>query len=451
MATGDVNGDGREDVFLGGATGFSGKLFLQEEHNQFLESSASFGAEYEDIDATFIDVEPDGDLDLYVVSGGSNGKGDLSNYQDRLYLNEGSGVFQRDLSALPQMRSSGACVRPYDMDDDGDLDLFIGGRVSPGNYPEIPRSFLLENKAGTFKDVTDSIAPQLPFIGMVTDAIWEDIDNRGKRELIVVGEWMPITVFQFQGKQLLPLDLPDLHNSEGWWNCIESADFDQDGDMDFLVGNLGLNTNYHISPGQPVCLYAKDFDENGSIDPIMCQFVDNIEYPVASRDNLVRQIAKAKVKFPTYTSYAAANFPKLFSQNELKDAQVLRSHTFANSYLENRGNGQFVLSSLPWQLQIAPIQDILVDDLNRDGIPDALLVGNSYSTEVKIGRYDAFTGATILGGEQGNFNIIRGDQNGFFCHENSRKIEKIRNSGTKPLYLVANNADSLQAYVANRP
>ena len=451
MAVGDVNGDGADDLFLGGATGFSGTLFFQNKQSTFFESPVLFDKEKEDVDATFLDVELDGDLDLYIVSGGSNGLQDSATYQDRLYINDGFGNFQRDLSALPFMPSSGSCVRPYDMDNDGDMDLFVGGRVTPGSYPEIPRSFLLENNSGSFEDVTERLAPKLSLLGMVSDAIWVDLDQEGNKELIVVGEWLPITVFQFQDGQLVKLDLPDLHFSEGWWNCIESADFDLDGDPDFLVGNLGLNSNYNVSRGQPVCLYAKDFDENGSIDPIICQYVDNIEYPIASRDNLVRQIAKIKARFPTYGSYARATFSKVFAQKELKNAQVLRSHTFATSYLENLGNGKFALRPLPWELQIAPIQDILVEDINGDKIPDALLIGNSYSTEVKTGRYDAFTGATLLGTQGGKFKVIQGSQNGFFCDKNSRRIEKIRNSVAKPLYLVANNADSIQTYVAIHP
>ncbi|MEM9718402.1 MAG: FG-GAP-like repeat-containing protein [Bacteroidota bacterium] len=451
LAVGDVNGDGKEDVFLGGSTGFSGTLYLQEEGQTFTKSSSLFDKGQEDVDALFLDVDLDNDLDLYVVSGGSNGSSDYANYQDRLYENDGAGNFHRNLSALPSMPSSGSCVRPYDIDADGDLDVFVGGRVSPGKYPTTPCSYLLENQFGNFKDITDSIAPALSRIGMVTDAVWEDIDDSGKKELVVVGEWMPISVFQFKALQLQPLDLPDLHLSEGWWNCIASSDFDQDGDPDFVIGNLGLNTNYKIYPGKPVCLYASDFDENGSIDPIMCQFIDSVEYPIASRDNLIRQIAKAKAKFTTYSAYARTDFSGLFSRKEGKNVQVLRSYTFSHSYLENHGNGEFTLTPLPQELQIAPIQDILIDDINKDGIQDILMVGNSYATEVKTGRYDAFTGATMLGKKGGDFHLIRGSQNGFFCDKNSRKIEKICIVGSRPLYLVANNADSLQVFGTTYP
>lgn len=448
MAKGDVNGDGYEDVFIGGAAGKSAFLFLQEPNGTFIQSKWSLDEIYEDTNALFFDSDSDGDLDLYVCSGGVVKYGKPTIYQDRLYENDGSGNFVRNQKALPQMHTSTKAIAAADYDQDGDVDLFIGGRVSPGKYPSMPRSYFLENQKGIFRNSPKETVSKLSQIGMVTDALWTDFDNDQDKDLILLGEWMPITIFENQAGKL-DVEPIILNGTNGWWNTLAGGDFDNDGDIDFLGGNLGLNTDYRASMEEPFRLYAKDFDENGSIDPILTQYVEGVEQAVAYRDRLIEQIPMLKRRFTSYKKYAETPFEKLFNVVEMKNAEVLESYLFSSCYIENLGQGQFEIRPLPKELQMAPLKKFLVEDFDLDGNLDALVIGNDYSTDVTIGRYDSFTGVLLLGDGAGSFTVQRGAASGFLASKNAQNMVKVRigiHTDSDEFIWVGNNSDSLQVF-----
>ncbi|MDO6810071.1 VCBS repeat-containing protein [Zobellia galactanivorans] len=415
VAVADIDGDGLEDFFVGGASGQSGKVFHQNEDGTF-RSGMGFEAMFEDMGALFFDANGDGYKDLYVVSGGVVVSADSEIYQDRLYLNDGKGNFKRS-DALPEIRTSGSCVVANDYDKDGDLDLFVGGRVDPGKYPMPAHSYLLENRSGEsgeakFIDVSEQIEGWNE-LTMVTSGLWTDYDNDGWVDLIAVGEFMPIVVFHNEnGKLVLQKETTGLTKTEGWWNGINGGDFDQDGDTDYILGNLGLNSKYTATEEEPLCIYAKDYDKDGRVDPIMCYYIEGENHLAHSRDEIIGQVNAMRSRFKTYRSYAETNFEKSFLPEELEDAYVVKSYNFASSYLENLGGGKFALRPLPLTLQTAPLEGIAVGDFDRDGNEDVLFTGNSYATEAATGRYDAFLGAFFKGDGE-SFESIPLEKSGF--------------------------------------
>jgi len=449
LAVGDIDGDQLEDFFIGGAAGFPGYFFFQQENNSFEKVEFPIDIKYEDNGALFFDADNDGDQDLYVVSGGTFDKDRTPlDFQDRLYINNGSGNLTRSKEALSETSSSGSCVIASDFDKDGDLDLFVGGRISPGKYPYPPKSYLFQNQHGKFIDVTRELLPDGHEIGMVTSALWTDVDNDSWPDLMIVGEWMPITVFHnTEGQSFSRVNDTSLRNSNGWWNSLVSGDFDRDGDLDYIAGNLGLNTNYKASEKRPFGIYAKDFDNNGTVDPIMCQYYGEVNYPVALLDDLLEQISSMNRRFPKYNDYAKANFYQTFTKKEVEGALILESKTFESSYIENLGNSRFTIRPLPLECQTAPIFGMHVQDVNEDGNLDILMVGNSYATHVLIGRYDAFIGAYLMGDGKGNFDVIRGNQSGFFVDTDARALAALNLSDTTQLYIVASNSDSIKVFV----
>lgn len=440
ISVADINGDGLDDAFVGGAAGHSAQLFYQNAGAPFSQQNFAFHPEREDVASLFFDADEDGDLDLYVVSGSVVSAGASDVYQDRLYLQDADG-FHHAAAALPETDASGGCITAHDFDGDGDLDLFIGGRVSPGEYPRIPRSYLLENIDGHFSDVTPET---LRYVGMVSDAIWADANGDTVSDLIIVGEFMPITIFYNKNGALAEPIIID--HSSGWWNDIASGDFDQDGDLDFIVANAGLNMHLQASPAEPVRLYANDFDENGSLDPIMTHYVHGKEYPLVSRDKIVKQIPAIKNRFQDYHSYASATFADLFKGPEKKGMMVLEAEHFATSYLENRGDGAFTLSELPVAVQLSAIQDILITDLNGDDHLDAILVGNDYAPDVSLGRSDAFQGAQLLGRGDGTFLIETGDVSGMQTAGDARSVKEINMADEERVFLVGNNKGPLELF-----
>ncbi|WP_209403137.1 VCBS repeat-containing protein [Pseudozobellia sp. WGM2] len=453
IAKGDVNGDGLEDIYICGAKGQSGELYIQQKGGTFEISNSSFDLEkgYEDTNALFFDADKDEDLDLYVVSGGHEFNLSDSQLQDRIYFNDGRGSFTRNSASLPQMLVNGSCAKASDFDNDGDLDLFVGGRSVPGQYPISPRSYLLENDgSGNFKDVTHSVAENLQSIGMVTDALFTDFDGDEVDDLMVVGEFMTVRSFTNTGGKFIEnTKSSGLQDEFGWWNTIKPGDFDGDGDLDFIVGNFGLNSQLKSSKEEPVELYSKDFDGNGSLDPILTSFIMEESYPVFSKDDLVGQLSGLKNKYVNYSDYANAKISDIFSKDELSGIDILKATNFATSYIENLGKGKFKISALPTLAQFAPVHGILVDDINKDGHLDIILAGNFYGTRVKYGRYDANKGVLLLGNGDGTFKNINTLESGLNIDGEVRDIEKIKLGTSKNLYLFARNNQSLVTYKLN--
>ena len=454
IATGDVNQDGLEDLFIGGAKGSAGKLFIQNKNGSFqLQVQSCFEKDKacEDIGALFFDADGDKDPDLYVVSGGNEFLPDSPELQDRFYLNNGKGVFTKTTDRLPAMLTSGSCVKAGDVDNDGDLDLFIGGRLVPGSYPLAPRSCILENNGrGYFKDVTENYNKSLMNPGMVTDAVWTDFNGDKHLDLIIVGEWMGIRVFQHDGKHLTEISgQAGLKNTEGWWNAIEAADFDLDGDMDYILGNLGLNSQIKASVGEPATIYAKDFDNNGSVDALMCYFIQGKSFPFYAKDDLQDQLPFIKKKYPSYEAYASQTINDIFPAEELKTALALKACVFASCYLENKGNNQFSLSPLPPVAQLSPIYAIQTGDYTGDGNPDMILAGNFFGTRIKFGEYDANKGWLLTGDGKGNFKALSDLQSGFQFRGEVRDIADMGLANGKKILIFALNNDSVKIYQSN--
>jgi enediyne biosynthesis protein E4 len=421
----DVNKDGLEDFFVGGAKGEPGQLFLQNKSNTFsLKPTPAFvkDAASEDVAVTFFDADNDGDKDLYVASGGIEYNENDAAYQDRLYLNDGKGDFIKKANALPSLLASKGCVKAADIDGDGDIDLFVGGRVVPGKYPTAPRSYILLNDGkGTFTDATQKSSPALMQSGMVTDAMWMDMNNDKQPDLIVVGEWMPVKVFINSKGVLADASTTYIHfASTGWWNRISAADMDGDGDPDLVIGNCGTNTQFHASEKEPMNMYYKDFDGNGSVDPIFCYYIGGVSYPAASRDDLTDQLPGLKKKFLEYKAYASATITDVFTPEQLKDAGVLKAETMETMYLENQGSKGFVQHLLPLPAQYAPVYGIVVADFNGDHKKDILLTGNNTWTRIKFGRYSANHGVLLTGDDKGNFKYVPQYKSGLKINGNIR-------------------------------
>ncbi len=455
LAVGDVNGDGLSDFYIGGASGQSGEIFIQQKDGRFKaanEPSIAGDSSSEDVGAVFFDANADGHPDLYVVSGGDEFSGQDSRLEDRLYLNDGSGHFTRDIHALPAMFENGSCVTPTDFDGDGDLDLFVGGRSVAWSYGESPRSYLLENDGrGHFVDVTSRLAPGLKNIGMVTDAVWADINNDHKPDLVVVGEWMPVTMFENTGSGFKNLTTKDgLSKTNGWWNCIASGDFDNDENIDFVAGNLGTNSQLKASKNEPVRLYLKDFDQNGTLDPIITHYVQGTSYPVARLNQLLAQIPELKIKFPNYFDYANSTVNDIFIKDQLDGAEIKEAYTLQSSYIHNNGNGTFTVKKLPFTAQLSPVYSILPIDYNNDGNLDLLLGGNFYAVKTGQGRYDASYGSVLAGNGHGDFRKVPLDGSGFVVHGQIRDMKSITDFRYGSIIVVARNNDSLMVFHSER-
>ena len=437
IAVGDVNNDGLEDFFIGGGFQRTGQVYIQDKKGKFSGKPIStINDGCLDAGSLFFDADNDQDLDLYVVSGGNQFSFDNAKYQDRLYLNNGKGDFKLDNVALPKMISSGSCVVASDYDKDGDMDLFVGGGVKPGFYPTNSNSYLLQNDKGHFTDVTVKIAPNLQDIGIVTSALFTDVDNDNKLDLMVCGEYMPITIYKNLGKTFENITpKTELKNTDGWWQSLISGDFDNDSDMDYIAGNWGLNTPYSTSAEKPMTINFEDFDNNGTIDPILSYYENDILYPSAPLDYMVEHMPFLKKKFLNYIDYAKAPSDKVLEMFNKKNPTTLFCKTLSSVYLENKGNLKFQITALPQQAQLAPLFGLSCADVNNDGNLDLLGVGNFYHTDVTVGKYDAQKGLVLLGDGKGNFKSVSLKQSGFIVDSDARALARIETVNNQSMLL----------------
>ncbi|MBD0825437.1 VCBS repeat-containing protein [Aestuariibaculum marinum] len=449
ITVGDVNGDGYDDFYVGGAMGQSGKLFIQSADGTFVDTfQQSFTKDkvYEDMGALFFDADADGDLDLYVVSGGNELPKGNEHYQDRLYLNDGKGVFNKNINALPKIIASGSCVTASDFDNDGDLDLFVGGRLSPQNYPNTGESFILENRNGTFKDITNKVAPGLKNIGMVTSAEWNDLNNDGTIDLLISGEWMPITALLNNNGTF------EINNSSkeiGWWNHVTVADLKGDGSKQIIGGNLGLNYKYQASHEFPFVIYGDDFDENGSSDIVLGYYNQETLYPVRGRSCSSDQIPSIKKKFPNYTAFSKATLQDVYGKKALDSAKVRYAATnFASGTFSFDNNMDLAFKSFPVEAQVSSVNDMLVQDFDGDGFQDIIIAGNLMNSEVETPRNDAGFGLFLKGKIDGSFHPMPSYRSGILFSGQITDLALLETSNGKVVLAAANNG-KLNAYRIN--
>lgn len=452
LAKADVNGDGNEDVFIGGAIGQSGVLFLQNNNGTFIRSATKpwhADAASEDVNALFFDADNDNDPDLYMVSGGNEYEDGSIEFQDRLYLNDGKGNFSKASQALPEMRSNKQAIASGDFDQDGDVDLFIGGRGKSGYFPMASQSYILRNDSQDgkvlFSDVTRDICPELQLPGMVTVASWSDMDDDQFPELLIAGDWMPIMLFKNKRGKLSHIsEATTLAKTHGQWGSLLVADIDQDGDKDLIAGNCGSNNQYKPSEAEPLTMHVSDFDGNGNIEPLICYFIRGKSYPMASRDELLDQIPALKKKYIKYIDYADATLETLFSKEQLARAQVLKCTEAKSLIFLNDGNLTFSRKELPLEAQFSKTHSILADDYDHDGKTDLILLGNFFSYRTQLGESDASLGLFLKGKGQGNFDALTPAASGLFADGDIRGAVEVKNSSGKKKLVISKNNDRVQ-------
>ncbi len=457
IAVSDINNDGLEDFYIGGAAGQSGAVFTQQPDGKFKRSdwaqTNTTGLDSEDAGALFFDADNDGDNDLYVASGSNEFPANDARYGDRLYVNDGKGGFSLSQGKIPAINTSSSVVTAADFDKDGDMDLFVGGRQVPGKFLAPASSYILRNNGGTFTDASAEIAPSLKDIGMVTSALWSDYDNDNNLDLIITGDWMPVTFLKNTGGKFTDATASTgLANATGWWQSITGADFDNDGDMDYVVGNFGTNRRYKnttaVSDGHalPLEAFLYDFDKNGQDDYIMCYYQHDKLFPVKTRERMIEQIPGINEQFPNWDAYGKATVQEIFG-DDLKKAIHRTAYIFHSSVLMNEGNGKFTVKYLPNDAQISTLFGMITDDFNEDGITDILMHGNFYNTEIEITRHDAGNGLVLLGKGDGTFTPQRGYLTGFKSDGDAKGLACVLDGKTKrPVYLIANSNGKMQSF-----
>lgn len=451
MSKGDVDGDGLEDLFIGGAKDQPGSLLMQTPGRRFRKTNEMLFERdkvSEDMGSVFFDADGDKDLDLYVCSGGNEFPSSSTALVDRLYLNDGKGNFERSTQPLPvKAFESTSTVDAADYDGDGDQDLFVGVRLKAFSYGKPMNGYILNNNgSGEFTDVTASVAPELLDVGMITDALWVDIDGDKDHDLVVIGEYMPIRIFRNDNGTLKDeTDAGPLARTHGWWNTVEAADLDNDGDIDLVAGNHGLNTRFKASSEKPVCMYVNDFDQNGTIEQIVCTYNGEGSYPMILRHDLVAQIPSLKKKYLKYETYKNESLTDIFTEEQVKDALLLQAFELRSSVLINDGKGIFTLRSLPVEAQFAPLYGIELYDVDGDGILDIVAGGNLYNVKPEVGRYDASYGVILKGDGRGNFLTVPSAKSGLKARGQIRDVLTIK-SKDGHLLLMSRNNDSVLIY-----
>jgi hypothetical protein len=448
LAVGDVNGDGLDDLYVGGAKWQAGRLLVQQRDGRFRPSNERvFGADSlaEDVDAAFFDANGDRHLDLYVVTGGNEFWEEEDPLRDRLYMNDGKGNFRRATDALPAIFENGSTVAPADFNGDGHVDLFVGARVVARNYGLIPASHVLQNDGkGRFVDVTLEKAPALAKAGMVTSAAWMDYDGDSRLDLVVVGEWMPITIMRNAGGgKLEKVSVPGFERSHGWWNSVTAADVDADGRVDLVLGNLGLNSYIRASANGPARLYVHDFFQTDALKQVLTFYKNGVSYPLMGRDDFVRTMPQLRSKYDSYAKFGAARIDDIFPSDELAKATILEAYQFASAIALNRGNGAFELQALPAEAQFAPVYAAMAEDFDGDGRVDILLGGNFDGVTPLLGRYDASYGLLLRGDGTGRFASVDLVESGLLIEGQVRDMKPLRHASGRMIAIARNN-DRLQ-------
>jgi len=460
LAVADVNGDGLDDFYASGALNQKGTFFIQQADGTFAEADLLPEQEeerHEELGSLFFDADSDGDPDLYIVSGGYELESGSQGYQDRLFLNE-NGQFRLAENALPEFLSSGGCVKAADYDRDGDLDLFVGGRVEPKTYPKSVSSYILQNDSQggqvQFSLVTENVAPALQEIGLVCEGLWTDFNNDDWMDLVVVGEWMPVQFFKNENGKLTKTTT-QLDELKGFWNSIVAADFDKDGDTDYIGGNLGLNTLNKPSDEEPLGIFAKDFDGNEGYDAVPTAYFPDRqgverEFPYFNRLDIEKQMVYVKDKFPYHKDFGVATIDEVLSPEQKEGALILRANYSKTSYIENKGDGTFEIHALPMEAQLAPVFGMLAEDYNQDGHLDVLLTGNDFGTEIAKGRYDALNGLLLLGDGTGNFKPVDLSKAGFFVPGDGKSLVQLQGADGQTLVAAGQNKAQLKIFQAQQ-
>ena len=465
LAAGDVDGNGLDDLVVGGNSFNPPTLFLQQPNEKFIQKEFlakgnKINKNSKDEGILLFDADGDGDLDVYAASGGYKYDHNHVNYQDILYINDGKGNFKKAEGALPVNYTSKLCVRASDFNKDGKLDLFVSGRVDPWNYPKPVSSFIFRNDTQNgvvkFTDVTNEVAPELKNIGMVCDALFTDFDDDGQTDLLLTGEWMPVTFFKNAGGKFKNVTSSSgIADKNGWWNSIVAGDFRHTGRTDYIIGNIGLNTLYQASNQHPVYSTSGDFSGNGSYQAIISLFLKDQngqlkEFPANGRDAIIERLPAFKKQFDNYNKFATATMSEIFPPDKMKGAIRLQANMLQSCFIQNDGNGKFTMVPLPQAAQISALNGMVADDFDGDGNLDVLINGNDYSTEVSIGRYDALNGLLLKGNGKGAFSPLSILQSGIYIPGNGKALVKLKTANEKYLVAASQFRDSLRVFELRR-